>query len=197
MKALTAVSWIYLVLWSAVCFAETNGPKTFYAGLGQTYQNVLKASSSSDGSKGLIGNIFFETPLALRFGEASWYGRFFWNGPLSALVGKSDSDGGVTKKLYLVSMSLERWFKDFSLRVGPGVMSLSQEGDGSDILLNNGNSFSTFYSPDGTTTTRTFYMNLGGGYALRELQFDLDAIINQPFGSRRNVSLNLSVTYGF
>jgi hypothetical protein len=172
------------------------GSKHFYIGADAFLHNAFgEASTSPTGEKGKFGTLYPALFASLRIGGGSWQ---IIPGVLYTPLGKSDADGGSTRKLYAGSVAASRRFGIFDLRLGSGLLFYSIRGKGGTIDLDNGSagSTTTFYHPDASSTSRNFFGSLGLGFELGRWRLDLDAWMSAPLTSRRATSGIVGVSYG-
>jgi hypothetical protein len=166
-----------------------------FVGLGGILFDALgKTSASESGGTGFFGTVFVPSLLLSARSGQKWFVR-----PALSYtpLGRDDSDGGTNRTIFTAAVDAGRRFGEADARLGAGVLFYRLSARGGSATLNNGNTQTTFLLPAYDTASRVFIVEAGAGIDFKQgLRGDFDAWIAGIGGSRRTVSLQLSVSYG-
>lgn len=167
----------------------------FNAGVGGYSPFSFSTQTDSDGGKSplrlkptLFLSALFEAPFNHFFmPEAGW------------VINGSGEDEYSKNTYYVLADLVYPIFGDLVLRYGYGLFMTRISGDNEAILLNNGSSFSTFYTAGEGVTSYNSTVNLGFEIVVRsDATVRAQAFVFQPFSSvDREVSYMLSYSYFF
>jgi hypothetical protein len=176
--------------------ATKTGGKTAFFGVGTTFLNVGKTTSTTDGATSAFGQLYIPLSLTLKFPIAN---RLSLQPTVSYTPLAVTAADSVSKKIltyglnaaYVTSPVIE-------VKGGLGILSYSITGDGSTVTRSNGSGTSTFYLPDSTVNSKTVYIDLGisNHYTPLDLYLDLDTLVLNALSDSRAFSLTFSITKG-
>lgn len=176
--------------------ATKTGGKTAFFGVGTTFLNVGKTTSTTDGATSAFGQLYIPLTLTLKFpimNRLSLQPTVSYT-PLAVTAADSISKRVLTYGLnaaFVTSPVIE-------VKGGLGILQYSISGSGGSVTRSNGSGTSTFYLPDTTVTSRAAYLDLGiSNYQpLYDIHFDLDTLVLNALSDSRAFSLTLSITKG-
>lgn len=165
------------------------------AGIGGYSPFSFTTQTDSDGGKSLLrvkptlflGGLF-EAPL-----------NHFFAPEFGMVLHGSGEDNYSKSTYYLLTDLVYPLTAEFVLRYGYGLFMTRISGDGEEVLLNNGSSYSTFYTAGEAVTSYNSTINLGLEFVVRsDATFRLQTFVFQPFSSiDREVSYMFSYAFFF
>lgn len=172
----------------------------YYLGAGALFSDLYRTSGSPSGAVKPVGSVY--NPL-----------QFSAHYPVGALslvpilagtpLAKRDSDSSVAKRIFVFALAVEKetWLLD--LRLGAGVRFYNQMGAGGTVVLDNGNTTSTFTRPAFSSTARNLVVELGVGRDIipigkrNAVRLDLELWGISIASSRRAVDAGVTVSWGW
>ncbi len=169
----------------------------FYFGLDVYSKSVLKSTSTSSAKKDLLSPIQF--PLLIGYTYAYNYDIRLAVFLDYTLIAKSGPDSNQKETNLLFRSAYTRLIakSDLEWKLGLLLKQTKVIGEGGTLILNNGSSTSTFYSPGETITSNIFATELGINYFFKEkLSWQSSILIEAPLNSKkRNFSLLTGLVY--
>lgn len=177
---------IVLLFTSTNAFALGSGPVW---GLGFYSQYLNELSSDSTAKKSTLGKTML--PVVYKSNTNLFGQSLMWHASLAGLLPaiKTNDDAA---NYYLIQFGLAKSFwetGDSGWFYGGGLNYAILKGNGGTTVLNNGAGTQTFYLPDGSSSSKIFYVELG--YILNFSSFRLDTSIqvDNILGDSRSYSL--------
>ncbi len=166
-----------------------------WMGLGTTTQNFLTAQDNIKG-----GTVYFDVAPTIFAGLNLPF--IFAGSNLLPAIGYAHffTDDNTTKSdLILQLHANQELLTSFYFHYGFSSYMEKIGGDGSDVRLNNGNGYSTFYAPKNSMTTYTSSLDFGGEYIYdANYTFKMNFSIMRFLSSdRRRVGHTMTLNYFF
>ncbi len=204
MHVTSRVLWITAILNFAATpvFAKSTGSSpitqepNIFVGLGAYIPTFSKLSTNRKSEIARYKTPFF-IPVVVS-------GRFFDNGWLAfspsifhTLISGRDADKGATLAYSRIQALAVTRFLPLDLRLGTGSLLYWAFGNGGKIVLDNGNSTSTFHAPAYISSTTQFYLVAGIGKVLGPIALDVEGMLSNALSkTRKNYSLFFSISVG-
>lgn len=182
---------------NSTSFSRSTKQHALYFGLSAYSKSIMKSTSTSSASKDLLSPIQF--PFLVGYTYA-----FNFNERLAVfldytLLTKSGPDSNQKENNLLLRSAYSRLFgkSDFEWKAGLLFKQTQIVGEGGTLILNNGSSTATFYSPGQMTTSKIFATELGINYFFKEkLSWQSSILIEAPLNTKkRNFSLLTGLVY--
>jgi hypothetical protein len=173
---------------------------SFYGGVGFFNHSLLRVTSSPTGEASFFGPFYypFFVQSFLPIGEKWFFGPSIGY----TIFGRTSPDGGQKMTyLYFTAPFGQEFRKEedrgWDWNFGPGLWLYTISGSGGTKVLNNGTSTATFGIPGSSQTIKTWSLNGGVGYSIKESRFAFDLVSESLFSARRSFSFLLSFSVRF
>ena len=178
-------------------FSPATKRHAFYVGLNTYSKSILKTTSTSTATKDLLSPIQF--PQLLGYTYAFNYRSRLVVFLDYTLLTKSgpDSNQKETNLLLRTAYSQVIQKSDWEWKAGLLIRQTKIIGEGGTLILNNGSSTATFYSPGNTSTSNIFASEIGINYFFKEnFSWQSSLLIEAPLNTKkRNFSLLTGLVY--
>ncbi len=172
----------------------------WYLGTGLVLSDLYRTASVSTGDLGPVGATYFQLQVAY---ATPWLGMTLVPSLSFTPIARSDTDQSVSQRLYSLMVALEGRASFGDYRFGTGLRLFQQTGNGGSVVLNNGNSTSTFARPAFDSWARNVFLDLGLGDEVARLgvgvplRLDLDLWGTSLLSSARALDCALSLSVGW
>ena len=183
----------FAILLSIPVATMANTP--FYVGIGNMTQNFLSAQSSPTGA---VKKFEFGPTVLLGASFPFLFSDFYLN-PAIGFTKFSTKDNSSKSQLLIQYHANQSLFSGFHLLYGFSNYISTISGDGSSVVLNNGNSTATFYAPKESKKSYTASLDVGGEVIIdstwtARLEFSIMRFLSSD---RRRVNNLLTANYYF